>query len=198
MIVAVIMIFVGGAKISHLIPIFPAGLLVGVALILAEPYRLDRLTTFMNPWGDPSGNSYQLIQSIYALGSGGLLGVGLGNSKQKALFMPEPHNDFIFAIIGEEFGFIGCAFVILLFMYIIYKGAYVAIKAKDNYGYLLAVGIVSIISIQAVINIAVVSGSMPVTGVPLPLISYGGTSLVINMLALGILLNISRQSKENK
>ena len=112
--------------------------------------------------------------------------------------MPEPHNDFIFAIIGEEFGFIGCAFVILLFMYIIYKGAYVAIKAKDNYGYLLVVGIVSIISIQAVINMAVVSGSMPVTGVPLPLISYGGTSLVINMLALGILLNISRQSKENK
>ncbi|ASW42545.1 stage V sporulation protein E [Clostridium isatidis] len=198
MIVAVIMVFVGGAKVSHLLPIFPAGLLAGVALIFVAPYRLKRLTSFMNPWADPSGDSYQLIQSIYALGSGGLFGVGLGNSRQKALFMPEPHNDFIFAILGEEFGFIGCILVILLFMYLIYKGVYVAVKAKDNYGFLLATGIVSIISIQAVINIAVVSGSMPVTGVPLPLISYGGTSLVINLLALGILLNISRQSKNAK
>lgn len=196
MIVAVIMLFVGGAKIIHLLPIIPAGLSAGIALIFVAPYRLKRLTAFMNPWADPSGDSYQLIQSIYALGSGGFFGVGLGNSRQKALFMPEPHNDFIFAILGEEFGFIGCIFVILLFMYLIYKGVYIAIKAKDNYGFLLATGIVSIISIQAVINIAVVSGSMPVTGVPLPLISYGGTSLVINLIALGVLLNISRQSKD--
>ena len=110
--------------------------------------------------------------------------------------MPEPHNDFIFAIIGEEIGLIGCAVIISIFVFIVIRGTIVAFRAKDNYGYLLAIGIVSVISLQAIINIAVVTGSMPVTGVPLPLISYGGTSLVFNLLALGILLNISRQSKE--
>ncbi|GAA0085190.1 stage V sporulation protein E [Clostridium sp. CTA-7] len=196
MMVAFIMILVGGAKISHLLSLIPVGLVAGISLILVESYRLDRLTSFLNPWADPSGNSYQLIQSLYALGSGGLFGVGLGNSRQKALFMPEPHNDFIFAIIGEELGLIGCIFIISIFMFIVIKGTAIAIKARDNYGYLLAIGIISVIAIQAIINIAVVTGSMPVTGVPMPLISYGGTSLVFNLGALGILLNISRQSKE--
>ena len=124
------------------------------------------------------------------------MGSGLGNSRQKALFMPEPHNDFIFAIIGEELGLIGCTFIVLLFMFIVIKGVSIAIKARDNYGFLISIGIISVIAIQAIINIAVVTGSMPVTGVPMPFISYGGTSLVFNLGAIGILLNISRQSKE--
>lgn len=198
MMVAFIMILVGGAKISHLLSLVPVGLAVGLALIFTQSYRLDRLTTFLNPWADPSGDSYQLIQSLYALGSGGVFGSGLGNSRQKALFMPEPHNDFIFAIIGEELGLIGCIAIILLFMFIVIKGVSIAIKARDNYGFLISIGIISVIAIQAITNIAVVTGSMPVTGVPMPFISYGGTSLVFNLGAMGILLNISRQSKEEE
>ncbi|MCI6693309.1 MAG: stage V sporulation protein E [Clostridium sp.] len=195
MMVAFIMILVGGAKISHLLSLVPVGIAAGLALIFTQSYRLDRLTSFLNPWADPSGDSYQLIQSLYALGSGGIFGVGLGNSRQKALFMPEPHNDFIFSIIGEELGLIGCIFIISIFMFIVIRGTTIAVKARDNYGFLLAIGIISVIAIQAIINIAVVSGSMPVTGVPMPFISYGGTSLVFNLGAMGILLNISRQSK---
>lgn len=198
MMVAFVMILAGGAKISHLLSLIPMGLAAGMGLIFIESYRLKRLTSFLNPWADTSGDSYQLIQSLYALGSGGLFGVGLGNSRQKALFMPEPHNDFIFAIIGEELGLIGCIFIICLFIFIAIKGTSIAVKARDNYGYLLAIGIISVISIQAIINIAVVTGSMPVTGVPMPLISYGGTSLVFNLSAIGILLNISRQGKEEE
>lgn len=197
MMVAFIMILVGGAKLSHLFSLIPIGLSAGLGLIFMEKYRLQRLTSFLDPWADPSGDSYQLIQSLYALGSGGLFGVGLGNSRQKALFMPEPHNDFIFAIIGEELGLIGCVAIISMFIFIVIKGTSIAVKARDNYGYLLAIGIISVIAIQAIINIAVVTGSMPVTGVPMPLISYGGTSLVFNLSAIGILLNISRQGKED-
>lgn len=196
MMVAFIMILVGGAKISHLFSLVPVGLVAGIALIFTQSYRLKRLTSFLNPWADTSGDSYQLVQSLYALGSGGIFGVGIGNSRQKALFMPEPHNDFIFSIIGEELGLIGCIIIISIFMFIVIKGTSIAIKSRDNYGFLLAVGIISVIAIQAIINIAVVTGSMPVTGVPMPFISYGGTSLVFNLGAMGILLNISRQSKE--
>jgi len=196
MMVAFIMILVGGAKISHLFSLLPVGLVAGIVLIFTQKYRLKRLTSFLDPWSSTSGDSYQLIQSLYALGSGGIFGVGLGNSRQKALFMPEPHNDFIFAIIGEELGLIGCIVIVLIFMFLVIKGISIAIKSRDNYGFLLAVGIISVIAIQAIINIAVVSGSMPVTGVPMPFISYGGTSLVFNLGAMGILLNISRQSKE--
>ena len=196
MMVAFIMILVGGAKISHLFSLVPVGLVAGIALIFIQSYRLKRLTSFLNPWADTSGDSYQLVQSLYALGSGGIFGVGIGNSRQKALFMPEPHNDFIFSIIGEELGLIGCIIIISIFMFIVIKGTSIAIKARDNYGFLLAIGIISVIAIQAIINIAVVTGSMPVTGVPMPFISYGGTSLVFNLGAMGILLNISRQSKE--
>ena len=196
MMVAFIMILVGGAKISHLFSLVPVGLVAGIALIFTQSYRLKRLTSFLNPWADTSGDSYQLVQSLYALGSGGIFGVGIGNSRQKALFMPEPHNDFIFSIIGEELGLIGCIIIISIFMFIVIKGTSIAIKARDNYGFLLAIGIISVIAIQAIINIAVVTGSMPVTGVPMPFISYGGTSLVFNLGAMGILLNISRQSKE--
>lgn len=198
MMVAVVMIYVGGGKLIHILSFVPVGVTVLGFLIYLQPYRLDRFTTFLDPWADTSDKSYQLIQSFYALGSGGVLGSGLGNSKQKALFMPEPHNDFIFAIIGEELGLIGCIAIIILFMFIVIKGVSIAIKARDNYGFLISIGIISVIAIQAIINIAVVTGSMPVTGVPMPFISYGGTSLVFNLGAIGILLNISRQSKEER
>lgn len=194
MIVTFIMLFASGGRIKHLFGIVaPAMVCAALFFTFSSDYRRDRMLNFTNPWKDPAGNGYQLIQSFYALGAGGVTGLGLGQSRQKTLYMPEPHNDFIFSIIGEELGLIGCLAIIALFIIFIWRGINVAIKAKDTYGTLLAIGITSVIAVQALINIAVVTGSMPVTGVPLPFISYGGTSLVINLTAMGVLLNISRQ-----
>ncbi|NLL31544.1 MAG: stage V sporulation protein E [Clostridiales bacterium] len=194
MIVTYIMLFVAGGRLQDLVgKVAPVLLVAVIFFIFGESYRRARMLNFLNPWKDPAGDGYQLIQSFYALGAGGITGLGLGQSRQKTLYMPEPHNDFIFSIIGEELGLIGCLVIILLFILFVWKGIKVALNARDNYGTLLAVGITSIIAVQAIINIAVVTGSMPVTGVPMPFISYGGTSLVINMIAMGILLNISRQ-----
>ncbi|WP_315066895.1 stage V sporulation protein E [uncultured Clostridium sp.] len=194
MIVTFIVLFAAGGKLKHLFGIV-APVLVAAALFFtfSSDYRRARMLNFINPWQDPTGDGYQLIQSFYALGAGGITGLGLGQSRQKTLYMPEPHNDFIFSIIGEELGLIGCICIITLFIILIWRGISVAMKARDTYGTLLAIGITSVIAVQSLINIAVVTGSMPVTGVPLPFISYGGSSLVINMTAIGILLNISRQ-----
>lgn len=142
-------------------------------------FRMARITTFLNPWNDIRGDGWQIVQSLYAIGSGGLFGAGLGESKQKFLYIPEPHNDFIFSVLAEELGFIGCAVVIILFAIFIWRGLLVAIRAKDMFGSLVAVGITSLIGLQAIMNIAVVTSSMPNTGIPLPFFSYGGTSLVI-------------------
>ena len=197
MIVTYIMLFCNGARLKHLIVYVAPALLAAVtAFAVLEPYRLARLMSFTNPWKDAAGDGYQLIQSFYALGAGGLTGLGLGQSRQKTLYMPEPHNDFIFSIIGEELGFIGCMVIIILFVIFIWRGIKIAMDGKDMFGILLAVGITSVIGVQTIINIAVVTGSMPVTGVPLPFISYGGSSIVITMAAVGILLNISRQRQE--
>lgn len=195
MLVTLIVLFIGGARLSHLSLL--VGLVggLGAAGIAFESYRLTRFLSFLNPWADPKGAGYQLIQSLLALGSGGIWGVGLGKSRQKCFYIPEPHNDFIFAIIGEELGLIGCMLIIALFIILIWRGIVSSINSKDTFGTLLAAGITSVIAIQAIINIAVVTGSIPVTGVPLPFISYGGSSLVINLLAMGVLLNISRQSE---
>ncbi len=196
MIVTFIMVFAAGARNAHMFGIVAP--VLGVAALgfaLGEDYRRARMLNFINPWKDPAGNGYQLIQSFYALGAGGITGLGLGQSRQKMLYMPEPHNDFIFSIIGEELGLIGCLIIISLFVIFVWRGIRVAMKAKDTYGSLLAIGITSVIAVQSIINVAVVTGSMPVTGVPLPFISYGGTSLVINMIAMGILINISRQTE---
>jgi len=194
MIVTFIVLFSAGGRIKHLFGyVAPSLVAAAVAFTILEPYRMKRLLNFTNPWQDPRGDGYQLIQSFYALGAGGITGLGLGQSRQKTLYMPEPHNDFIFSIIGEELGLIGCICIIILFIILIWRGISVAMKARDTYGTLLAIGITSVIAVQSLINIAVVTGSMPVTGVPLPFISYGGTSLVMNMTAIGVLLNISRQ-----
>lgn len=199
MIVTFILLFVGGGRIKHLFGyIAPTLIGLAIAFTILEPYRMRRLMNFLDPWKDAAGDGYQLIQSFYALGAGGITGLGLGQSRQKTLYMPEPHNDFIFSIIGEELGLIGCLVIIGLFLFFVYRGMRVAMTSIDVYGTLLATGITSVIAIQAIINIAVVTGSMPVTGVPMPFISYGGTSLVINMLAMGILLNISRYSEGKK
>ncbi len=184
--VVCIMMLVVGCKLRYFLT---AGLLaVGAGLggmfTLAKitgkgGFRLARITSFLDPWQDAQGSGWQIIQSLYAIGSGGLFGVGLGESKQKYLYISEPHNDFIFAVIAEELGFIGCLIVISLFAIFIWRGVVIAMKAPDTFGSLLAVGITSLIGLQAIINIAVVTSSMPVTGMALPFFSYGGTSLLI-------------------
>ena len=176
-----------------------SGLVVGIpaitALVATASYRLQRVVTFLDPWKDATGDGWQVIQSLYAIGSGGIFGVGLGESKQKFLYIPEPHNDFIFSILGEELGFVGCAVVIILFAIFIWRGIVIAMKAPDMFGSLVAIGIVSLVAIQVIINIAVVTSSMPATGMPLPFFSYGGTALFILLCEVGVLLNISRASK---
>ena len=192
-----IMMIVAGGKIKHFIL---TGLTVGIpaiaGMIIVAPYRLKRVTTFINPWLDPKGDGWQVIQSLYAIGSGGLFGVGLGRSKQKYLYISEPHNDFIFAVLAEELGFVGMAVVIILFGILVWRGIVISMKAPDMFGSLLAIGITSLIGVQALINIAVVTSSMPVTGMPLPFFSYGGTSLMILLASVGILLNISRSGSK--
>lgn len=194
-----IMMLMAGSRLKYFLTagISAVGLL-GVGMIaLAQKtgkgdFRLARLLTFLDPWQDPTDSGWQVIQGLYAIGSGGLFGVGLGESKQKYLYIPEPHNDFIFAILAEELGFIGCIAVIALFAIFIWRGVIIAMKAKDCFGSLVAVGITSLIGVQAIMNIAVVTSSMPATGISLPFFSYGGTSLVILLCCVGILLNISR------
>ena len=158
-------------------------------------FRATRIQTWLNPFADPTGDGWQIIQSLYAIGSGGLFGVGLGEGKQKYLYLPEPQNDFIFAVLAEELGFFGCMVVIILFTIFIWRGMVIALKARDNFGTLIAIGIVTLIGLQAIINIAVVTGTIPVTGMPLPFFSYGGTAILTNLCAVGVLLNISRSAK---
>lgn len=190
-----IMMIIAGCKFWHFLA---TGLAVGVpaivALVVFSPYRLQRVVTFLDPWKDATGDGWQVIQSLYAIGSGGLFGAGLGESKQKFLYIPEPHNDFIFSILGEELGFIGCAIVLILFAVFIWRGVLIAMKAPDMFGSLLAIGITALVGIQVIINVAVVTSSMPATGMPLPFFSYGGTALFILLCEMGVLLNISRAS----
>jgi len=189
-----VMLAAAGSTVPQLAALTAAGL-VGVAgAIYLEPFRMRRAMAFINPEYDPLGAGFQIIQSILALGSGGLFGVGLGNGKQKLLYVPERHTDFIFAIIGEELGFLGAFLVLALFFILIWRGFRMALKIPDSYGGFLAVGLTSMIGLQALINIGVVSGSLPVTGITLPLVSYGGSSLVLTLVSIGILLNISRHT----
>ena len=190
-----IILLVGGMRFKHLFGLSIPGVLLMGYYVSSAPYRLNRVQTFLNPWEDPRGSGYHIIQSLLALGSGGLTGVGPGNSRQKFLYLPEPGTDFIFAILGEEFGFIGAGFVILLFGLFAYRGVLIALNAKDLFGSLLAIGITSMIIIQVLINIGAVTSLLPVTGITLPFISYGGSSLLISLYAVGILLNISRHSQ---
>jgi cell division protein FtsW len=186
-----LMLFAAGAKMGHLISLGLGSVPVMLYAIFSKEYRARRFFAFLNPEADPLDSGYHIIQSLYALGSGGPVGLGLGRSRQKWYYLPERHTDFIYAIIGEELGFIGAVLVLLLFLLFTWRGYRVAINAPDSFGSLLAVGITSMIGLQALINIGVVTGSLPITGIPLPLISYGGSSLLPSLAAIGILLNIS-------
>jgi cell division protein FtsW len=194
MIVTVVILFAVGARFIHLFAIGSTLVAAVGVLTITASYRMERLMNFRDPFASSQDEGYQLVQSLLALGSGGVTGSGIGQSRQKCLYIPEPHTDFIFSIIGEELGLIGGAFIILLFVIFVWRGIKTAVTARDMYGTILGIGVTSVIAVQAIINIAVVTGSMPVTGVPLPFISYGGSALVINMFAMGILLNVSRQT----
>ncbi len=187
-----VMLFVGGARIVHLMMIATAAVPAVLVVIARAGYRSQRLLAFLDPWRDPRGSGFHIIQSLLALGSGGVLGLGLGHSKQKFFYLPERHTDFIFAIIGEELGLVGTATVVLLFVLLAIWGYRLASRAPDRYSALLVSGLTTMLVGQAVLNIGVVSGSLPITGVPLPFISFGGSSLVLSYIAVGILLNISQ------
>ena len=173
-----------------------AGVAAVIGAILIEPFRMQRIFAWFDPWAYSSGDGWQTCQSLMALGSGGLTGVGLGEGGSKWFYLPARHTDFIFSIIGEELGFIGATLVVLLIAFIVWRGIMIAVKAPDMYTSLLALGIISSIAIQSIINLGVVTGLLPVTGVTLPFVSYGGTSLVVSMGMIGILLNISCYSEK--
>lgn len=185
-------IFAAGLKIKAMLLIILPAFAAGVVLILIEPYRLSRLAAFLNPWSNPKGEGYQLLQSLYALGSGGWFGVGLFCSRQKYAFLPFAESDFILSVIGEEIGFIGLLVFFALLSFIVFRGLKIAGKAKDVFGFLLAVGITMIFGIQVIINALVVTGSIPPTGLPLPLVSSGNTSIIIFMAEMGVLFNVSK------
>ena len=188
----IVLLFVSGVDVNFFVKIGFLGL-GGVAfLIIMAPYRLKRIISFLNPWSDPLGSGFQIIQSLYAIGPGGLMGFGFGKSIQKHFYLPEPQTDFIFAIISEEFGFLGVFIVSLLFLLIIYRGFRISIHCNDKFGKYLAFGISFQLAFQALLNLMVVVGIIPVTGVTLPFFSYGGSSLIITMFSMGILLNISK------
>lgn len=192
---SLLVIYSAGARMTHLAGLAMAGAAGFVGLILAAPYRMKRITGYLDPWSDPLGSGYQIIQSLFAIGPGGLVGLGLGASRQKHSYLPEPQTDFIFSIVAEELGFIGGALMLGLFLLLVWRGMRTAITAPDTFGSLLAVGIVGIVGVQVFINIGVVIGLLPVTGITLPLISAGGSSLTLLLTALGILLNVSRFSR---
>ncbi len=188
------LLFIAGVNMKFFITSGLIGIIGVIFLIIIAPYRMDRITAFINPWKDPLGTGFQIIQSLYAIGPGGLLGRGYLNSIQKQFYLPEPQTDFIFSIIAEEFGVVGAFIVVFLFIIFLIRGIKIAINCKDNFSKYLAFGMTFQIIFQAIMNLMVVVGLIPVTGVTLPFLSYGGSSLLISMVAVGILLNISKQN----
>ncbi len=193
-----VMVIVAGAKMLHLIPIGVGGIAAAGMYAFSTQFRRERLLIFLDPMQDPTGKGWQILQSLYAISSGGLFGVGLGQGVQKYMYIAEPHNDFILATWAEEMGLLGVIIVIVLFAIFIWRGMLIAMRAQDKFGRLLAAGITSMIGIQAIFNIAVVSSSMPVTGISLPFCSYGGSSLIILLASVGLLLSVSRSSIPKK
>lgn len=189
------MLFAAGAQLLHLGGVGVLGAAGVFVLAFIDPERWSRITTYLDPWKDPTDSGYQIIQALLAFGSGGLFGVGLGRSRQKFFYLPERHTDMIFAVLGEELGFIGAVLVLLLFFAFAWRGFRIAVQAPDRFTSLLAAGVTSLISLQAAMNIAVVTASIPSTGIPLPFLSYGGTSLLITLSGVGILLGVSRYSR---
>ncbi|HJR44027.1 MAG TPA: putative lipid II flippase FtsW [Actinomycetota bacterium] len=190
------MLFAAGAPLRYILPMGALGLAGAVGAALSADYRRERVLAFMDPWADPLNTGYHTIQSLIALGSGGWLGVGLGASRQKWSYIPNAHTDFIFAILGEEMGLLGTITVLGLFGFIAYLGVRIARTAPDRFGMLVAAGITIWIGVQALVNIGAVTATMPITGVPLPLVSFGGSSLVVSLMAMGVLTNIARQARK--
>ena len=197
-----IIIIMGGCPLKYIMGTVCAAVCAGVGALIffrdkiTSGFRSDRIDAWLHIWENTSGTAYQTSQGLYAIGSGGLFGVGLGESKQKYLYIPEAHNDFIFAILAEELGFVGCVAVLILFSILVIRGVLIAMRAEDNFGSLIAVGITALIAIQAILNIAVVTNTIPNTGISLPFLSYGGSSLMILLGCIGILLNISKSAKK--
>lgn len=199
-IIGVVLMIIGGLRIPYIVgglSIGAGGALIAILTGIIS-YGSDRIQYWLDPWSDASGKGYQTIQSLLAIGSGGLMGRGLGNSRQKFLWVPEPHNDFIFAIVCEELGLIGAVIIILLFCALVWRGFTIAMKAPDKFGSLMAVGLTFQVGLQAILNILVVTNTVPNTGISLPFFSYGGTALIILLAQMGIVLSISRQSKVEK
>lgn len=189
----VVLIFTSGVNVSFFVRIGILGLIGIVGLIIVAPYRMARIVSFLNPWTDPLGSGFQIIQSLYAIGPGGLLGQGFMMSRQKHFYLPEPQTDFIFSIISEEFGFLGVLIVTSIFAFIFYRALNISLKQSDLFGKYLSFGLAFGILIQALLNLMVVVGIIPVTGVTLPFLSYGGSSLLVSMASIGIILNVSRK-----
>ncbi len=189
---SVIVFYIAGARVWHLGLVGMLSLPVLYWAVFAEEYRRKRFLAFLDPWADPIGDGWQIIQSLYALGTGGLFGTGIGFSRQKWSYLPAPHTDFVFAVLGEEMGFFGSLLILLLFFTFAWRGLRTAMAAPDRYSCLLAAGLTALVMLQALVNIGVVSGSLPITGIPLPFISYGGSNLLTTLMACGVILNISR------
>ncbi|MGN1059564.1 MAG: putative lipid II flippase FtsW [Clostridia bacterium] len=192
----VIMLLVAGARLRYFVLMSVPAVFAGILIVVLEPYRLKRLTTFLDPFSDALGAGWQIIQSLYAIGSGGLFGLGFGNSRQKFLYVSEPQNDFIFSIICEELGLVGAVAILVIFALLLWRGMKIAVSAPDTFGSLLVTGIVALVGVQVVLNIAVVTSSIPTTGIPLPFFSAGGSSLLFLMAAMGIILNVSKFKKQ--
>lgn len=195
--VAFAMFFAAGARWEHLTLIFISTVPVVAISVLSSPYKRARILAFLDPWKDPQNTGFHIVQSLLALGSGGLFGVGLGASRAKFFYLPEQYTDFIFAVLGEELGLIGAVSVIILFLIFAYRATRIALGAPDRFGFFLALGCTALIVIQAFINIGVVTSSWPVTGVPLPFVSFGGSSLVVSLVAVALIINVGRQRRLN-
>jgi len=195
--VAFTMFFAAGARILHLVAILTVTVPFAVLTVLASPYKRARVFAFLDPWKDAQNTGFHIVQSLLALGSGGILGVGLGASRAKFFYLPEQYTDFIFSVLGEELGLIGALSVVILFIVLAYRGVRIAIASPDRFGFFLTIGCTAMIVIQAFVNIGVVTSSWPVTGVPLPFISFGGSSLIVNLVAVALIANVGRHRRVN-
>jgi cell division protein FtsW len=192
-----VMVFAAGLSYRYVIGAGVVTLAGLVVVLIQAPYRVKRILTFLDPWSDPLGHGFQIIQSLIAVGTGGVFGKGLMEGKQKLFFLPEPHTDFIYAVIAEELGLIGALVILACFAVIAWRGLRTSVRAPDSFGAFLALGITMMLVLQAFVNISVVLGLMPTKGIPLPLVSAGGSSLLINLLGVGVLLNISQHATES-
>ena len=192
--IAAVMVFAAGLNYGYIFGVMLVALPVVATLVLHTDYRRRRLLAFLNPWDDPLGDGFQIIQSLIAVGTGGVSGRGLMNGVQKLFYLPEPHTDFIYAVISEEFGLIGATLILICFCVIGWRGVRVALRAPDSFGAYLALGLTTMVAVQAFVNMSVVLGLMPTKGIPLPFVSSGGSSLLINLLGMGVLLNVSQHA----